>query len=226
MKESLPTDPDGYAAQLQDALQLHGPLSAEVRRLWRRARRECNVELERMFETKLAEFRRRRRQSRQPQWTNLPERAFEWVWDGVRYTPPREVLMTLVYVAFALIGVETLKQHVLPRFQPEVRHTAPFDDFPLPGTGIRAPAPAGNVSPRIEAWLVAELRQAAKSVELEEALAERMDVALEQMLSSPEFEQRLQARMTRALEQPPAAAAFAEKQAAALLPNDQDTERP
>ena len=99
-------NPDQYARDLHKALLLDGPRSATVRRLNRVARKNPGAELERIFETKVAEFKRHHRETRVPTWRNAPQRAVEWVMEQSSFTPPKDVLMTLVYVVIALLSVE------------------------------------------------------------------------------------------------------------------------
>jgi hypothetical protein len=201
------TNPDEYAADLQDCLHCHGPRSRQVRRLLRLARKERDAEKERIFETKLAEYRRYQRESRQPTLWNLPARGWEWFWDGAQYTPPREVVMTLVYVALALVGVESVKRYVLPRFEAET---------PVPGPAFMTskswdqrdwdelePTPGRRVSnealDRVETWLVGEFQEAAASAQLQAALSAQIDSAMHELLASPEFRERLRKQVGAAI---------------------------
>lgn len=102
-------DPDLYASELQHWLMIAGPRSKPVRDLMRVARRHPEAELERIFETKLAEFKRAHREDRKPTLLNLPVRIVEWLTENAKFTPPRDVLMTLVYVVLVLVLFEGVK---------------------------------------------------------------------------------------------------------------------
>lgn len=202
-----PSTPDEYAAQLQDCLHGHGPRSRQVRRLLRLARKERDAEKERIFETKLAEYRRYQRESRQPTLWNLPARGWEWFWDGAQYTPPREVVMTLVYVALALVGVESVNRYVLPRFEAETPVPGPAfmtgKGWDRPDWDELAPAPGRRVSnealDRVETWLVGEFQEAATSAQLQAALSAQIDAAMHELLASPEFQERLRKQVGAAM---------------------------
>ena len=84
---------------------LRGPRMRELLSMAR-----VDSELGRIFEMKVAEFRRFLRESPVPTWWNLPLRAGEWLADNAQFTPPREVFMTLVYVVLVLVGIEAAKR--------------------------------------------------------------------------------------------------------------------
>src|SRR5688572_2180529 len=104
-------DPDLFADELQYWLLATGPRSEGVRQLMRLARRHPGAELSRSFESKLAEYRRYRRESRRPTVWNLPARAFEAVWEDARFTPPVHAVTTLIYVVIVIFGLEGVRQY-------------------------------------------------------------------------------------------------------------------
>src|SRR5687768_17172151 len=94
--EKLTADPAAFSDEVHFALLNEGIRGPRLRQLMRLARHDA--ELEAILETKVAEFRRYVRETRTPTWWNLPVRGLEWISDNARFTPPREVFMTLVYV--------------------------------------------------------------------------------------------------------------------------------
>lgn len=168
-------DPDLYAAELQHWLMTEGPRSPAVRQMMRLARRHPDAELDRIFETKLAEYKRALREERVPTFWNLPVRGWEWLTDNARFTPPREVLMTLVYVVLVLVAFEGLKNRL-----PIGEWLRERGEVPTPFRAIsrsqesfaphRNPAPA-DVHERVDDWFAAELTRAASSDIFRQALA-------------------------------------------------------
>lgn len=102
-------DPDQFSARLHHLLLTEGARSAGVRSLMRLARQTPGGELDLLFEAKLREWRRFERESRKPTLWNLPIRLAESLWDHIQFTPPRDVVMTLVYVVLVLAGMEGAK---------------------------------------------------------------------------------------------------------------------
>lgn len=170
-------DPDLFAAEMQHLLLTEGPKSKNVRQLMRLARRHPDAELDRIFETKLAEYRRASREDRVPSLINLPLRCWEWLFENARLTPPRDVLMTLVYVVVVLVLFEGLKEHVpLRQFFSqllELRHgtAAPreteYDPF-------RQPAPVQDVAANVDGWFTDELQRAAESPRFRDLLTRQI----------------------------------------------------
>lgn len=104
-----PTDPDVYASDLHRSILVDGRRSSKVRMMWRLAQNEPGAELERIFETMVAESKRAEREARTPSIWNLPTRSFEWLFEHARFMPPREVITTLFYVGVLIFGVEFAK---------------------------------------------------------------------------------------------------------------------
>ncbi len=182
-------DPDLYAAELQHWLMTEGPRSPWVRQLMRVARRHPDAELDRIFETKLAEYKRAMREERVPTLWNLPVRALEWLTDNARFTPPREVLMTLVYVVLVLVAFEGLKSR-LPRWDrllepaevPTAARLFSRDNGAL--ASYRVPAPV-DVRERVDEWFATELSRAAQSDSFRQAVAEQVS----RVLMAPTYEE-------------------------------------
>jgi hypothetical protein len=212
-------DPDLFAADVHFCLLNDGLRSSQLRRLVRLARN--NAELERIFETKVAEFRRYLRESRVPSLWNLPIRIFEWLGDHAQFTAPREALTTLVYVVLALVVFDVMKSK-LPwdslLGQPPVQNL-PFAKVPLyqtevEMTSLRSKANA-ETSSKIDDWLVKELQQAARSAGLEQLLTHQIQQGLARaeqdnplaarmnvLLESDEFRKALRAQLVEALHSP------------------------
>jgi len=172
-------NPDTFSDELHFALLREGLRGPLLRRLMRLARGD--VELHRIYETKVAEFRRFLRVSRKPTLWNLPTRAVEWLTEGVRVTPPREVFMTLVYVVLAVLAVELAKQHASPLLHQDsmLRSSA----LPL-GLGLDRPeinSPVADSLARIDGWMLAELTRVSQTDAWRTALAERLAVSLDQL---------------------------------------------
>jgi hypothetical protein len=108
--EELLLSPNLFASEVHYCLLNGGVRSRGMRRLWRLAK--GNPELEQILEIKVAEFRRVTREERVPTMWNLPVRASEWISDRVKFTPPREVATTLAYVVFAVVTVDAVKSRV------------------------------------------------------------------------------------------------------------------
>ena len=208
-------DPDLYAAELQHWLMTEGPRSQGVRQLMRLARRHPDAELERIFETKLAEYKRAHREDRVPTLWNLPLRGLEWLTDSARFTPPRDVLMTLVYVVIVLVIFEVVKGRTVlenvfggaeipSAYRGSRRPADEWDEETL-----RAPSATAEQTSRVDQWFVRELSQAAESSEFGERLARLMAKTigdsqgardrLESRLESQEIEAELQKAVRSAL---------------------------
>lgn len=211
MSETAWNSPETFSAEVHFALLSQGLRGPLLRRLMRLAR--ADAELSRIFEAKVSEYRRYVRQTRTPTLWNLPMRAWEWLSDQARFTPPREVLMTLVYVVLAMMGMEFVKTHFL----------APTVDDRLHARALslslgELPAYRGPVKPeplRLDQQMIDELQRAANSEVWRKALAAQLaesltsvDVEpllrrkLEAILASPEFADRIAPRPSPPKDQP------------------------
>src|SRR5687768_13755500 len=101
-------DPAVFSDEVHFAILHEGLRGQRLKKLMRVARK--NAELEAILETKLSEFRRYLRETRQPTASNLPARIVEWLSDNVRFTPPKQAFMTLVYVVLVLVGLDLFRQ--------------------------------------------------------------------------------------------------------------------
>jgi hypothetical protein len=184
--------PDAFSAELHFALMTEGLRGAELRRLMRLAR--TDAELGRIFEVKVSEYRRYLRSERQPTLVNWPIRQWERFSDNVRFTPPKEVVVTMLYVAVAMAGMELVKR----RWQPDGwRGTG---HAPLASTAVAAMPPLRDaVAERglrefagLEKWMIAELRRTSQSSEWRDAVAKHMADCLASIDLQPMMLQRLE----------------------------------
>lgn len=171
-------DPDTFSADLHYCLLSQGLRSKRLRALLRLAR--GNGELERIFETKVNEFRRYLRETRVPTAWNLPIRTIERFTDNARFTPPREVLTTVAYVIFAVVGIDAAKSWlpwdrnvthpespthmVVKKARFDVDSDELWNSTPVPG----------DTTAKVDDWLEKELRRATESPEWQRLLAERL----------------------------------------------------
>lgn len=174
-------DPDLFSAEVHHCLLTQGLRSRRLRGLMRAARR--NAELERIFETKVTEFRRYLREIRTPTIWNLPLRAGEWLADNARFTPPREVMTTMAYVAFVLVGVEVVKSwrpwDYGSRMSSDSRRiVARRATFETDVDSYSAPRDSANSLSNVDNWLAKELQHAAQSSEMQQVLKDRFQAAI------------------------------------------------
>ena len=200
MIENAWKNPEAFSAELHFALLSQGLRGPLLRRLMRVARPD--PELSRIFEAKVGEFRRYVRESRQRTIWNLPLRGWEWLSDQARFTPPREVLMTLVYVVLAMMAVEFFKSRVVSPADPHALQAAA-----LP---LRVGEPAayrGPVKPdrmQLDQQMITELERLGRSPAWREAIAAQLVESLtvvdmepllrkklEAVLASPDFAERV-----------------------------------
>lgn len=202
-------DPDVYAAELQDCLLSEGPRSYGVRYLRRLARQKGNAELERIFEMKVGALQRYTRESRVPSIWNLPIRWIEWIADNFRFTPHRDMWMTVLYVLVALLAVDAIR----PRFQgsPEAKHNAKTeanavaDDAANPGDDRKEKTVERPQVENLNAWLIEKINQSMQASEVETLLSERVDAAVDEILASEEFQKELRRKVSRQLGVAPSA---------------------
>lgn len=177
-------DPDVFSSDVHYCLLTQGIRSRRLRELMRMARN--NAELERIFEIKVAEFRRFLRETRVPTVWNLPIRGFEWLSDNARFTPPREVLTTLAYVAVMLVGVDVLKSRVPWSQWSQSGRTQTANlmrpSYELDADMFRSASTADTqAASKVDEWLAAELKRAAESAELSGVLAQRLSDGLDKL---------------------------------------------
>lgn len=175
-------DPDLFSAEVHHCLLTQGLRSRRLRGLMRAARR--NAELERIFETKVTEFRRYLREIRLPTFWNMPIRAGEWLADNARFTPPRAVMTTLAYVAFVLVGVEMVKSwrpwdHATRTLADSRGFAAHWGTFePDPDSYSTRKESTSSLS-SVDHWLTKEFQQAAQSSEVQQVLQDRIRSAVD-----------------------------------------------
>jgi hypothetical protein len=179
MKDDDLTNPDAFSAELHFALMTEGLRGPRMRRLMRRARGDG--ELERIFEVKVSEFRRYLKASRAPRLSNLPLRIWERFSDNVRFTPPKEVVLTLVYVGLAMLGIELIKQRREPTIVATHAFASPleFNDFAYPLPASTRSASTSEELSRLESWMVEELQQASQSPQWRDAIAKQLAASIE-----------------------------------------------
>ncbi|HEY4261605.1 MAG TPA: hypothetical protein VGM98_15655 [Schlesneria sp.] len=181
----LALNPDLFASEVHFCLLNDGVRSRSLRRLWRIAKGDS--ELERILEIKVAEFRRAMREGRTPTLWNMPTRTFEWLTENARFTPPREVLTTLAYVAVMLVGMDALKSEVpWSRVWSGSGHTNSSTlmrpSYESDADLFRSPSVATmDASSKVDEWLVAELKRAADSSDWSQAMARRLAESLDKL---------------------------------------------
>lgn len=143
------------------------------------------------------------REERSPTLWNLPLRAFERLTESAQFTPPRDLLTTLAYVAFTVVGVDAAKSHLPWNGLSAERRSAssanslkstfdPTADF----TSLRSTStPSAESISKIDDWLTRELKRAAESVDLQDSLGKRFLNGLD----SQEFRQRIESRIAESL---------------------------
>jgi len=206
------SEPHVFSGEVHFALLNEGLRGPRMRELLGLARRDS--ELGRIFEMKVAEFRRYLRESRVPTWWNLPQRAWEWLSDNAQFTPPREVFMTLVYVVLVLVGIEAGKRWLLDHSaEGAAANVEAFAEFSGGSQLVEAKQNTErDVGSLVETWMLAELKLAAESPAGRQALAQQlaatMDRAgledllrrkIESVLASPEFQAELEQKMREAM---------------------------
>jgi hypothetical protein len=193
MSETPQHDPHLFSAELHFALLNEGLRGPAMRRLMRTARKD--TELWRIFETKVGEFRQYLRSIRKPTLVNLPLRAWEWLSDNARFTPTKEVVVTLFYVAVVMMGIEVFKSEI-PKNIPEGNHlnqpaialALAHGSFP-PNNSEQASSAIG----RIDRWMVDELRKAAESPEWRDALTKQLSESFKTIDLGPMLSEKLEA---------------------------------
>jgi hypothetical protein len=180
--EKLLADPDLYAAALHHWLLTEGARSAHVRHLTHLARRVPGAELERIFETKLAEFNRYRRDTRTPTLWNLPVRAYEWLAEHAKFTPVRE-LYVLGCVVVVLVGMEVVKRYWSGAEELTNGHghwNGSSLESALPGVTLAdgGLGPADPVS-EVDRWLASGLKAAANSPAFQQLLGQKLQASID-----------------------------------------------
>ncbi len=186
-KNVVANDPDLFARELQHALFAEGPRSGSVRRLHRNARKAPGAELERIFETKLAEARRFKRESRRPNLMNVPIRAWEWLWENAQFVPTRDVVLTLIYVGAVVLGVEYVKGRLFP---------ANDGAFAAPYHGsLELPVAFAAVGPHDDLSLDSQTTDA-----VDNWFSTEVAQALDRIIESEEFRQKLRKVVIEAID--------------------------
>ena len=216
MTENTWKNPEAFSAELHFALLSQGLRGPLLRRLMRVARPDA--ELSRIFEAKVSEFRRYVRESRPRTIWNLPLRGWEWLSDQARFTPPREVLMTLVYVVLAMMGVEFFKSRVGSNADADALHAAALPLRVGQPAAYRGPAKPEALP--LDEQMIGELERLGQSKAWRAALAAQLTESLtvvdveplfrnklEAMLASPEFADRIARRADQIVSSSPPHAA-------------------
>ena len=177
--------PDIFASELHHWLLLKGPRSRKVRKLMRFARRQPGAELERIFDTKLSEARRWERESRTPTLLNLPTRILEWFCDDAQFIPPREVVLTLIFTATLILGIEYFKVRPINNAWGRVDDSTHQVILPLREAGWSSlRASQGDAIEQVDAWFEQEVSQ-----------------ALDKILESDDFKSKLRHIMMDAIDE-------------------------
>jgi hypothetical protein len=207
------TNPDDFSAELHYALLTEGLRGPALRRLMRQAR--ADAELGRIFETKLSEFRRYLRASRRPTVFNWPLRVWEGFTDNARFTPPKEVFVTLVYVGLVMAGIECFKRATAPSAyaEPSLARDVELGGMPRISPGISPTRMNAINLERIESWMISELERASHSDAWRDAIAKQLsaqietidiqeilEARLDEVIQSSEFTQRISEAMDAQLE--------------------------
>ena len=155
-------DPDYFAAELHTCLLMDGIRSPSIRRLRRVA--WGKPELERIFEIKVSEFQRYEREARQPTLSNLPIRAFEWVWENAKFTPARDVGWTILAIILTISTVE-LSKFLLDKYKP-----IELDKYQTKETALLSDEKGEELVRQVDRWLAGKLANVLSSDQIESSL--------------------------------------------------------
>jgi hypothetical protein len=234
MNDAERITPDVFSAELHFALLTEGVRGPMMRQLMRLARRD--PELGHIFETKVAEYRRFLRADRKPSWRNLPARTWEKLFDNARFTPPKEVLMTLFYVGVVMAGIELFKRTLNKPTWPDdlvMSRAAAFELQTRIAPTTRTAQSSGQAS-RMDAWMIDELQRVSQSPAWREAFARQLAETIEHIDLEPALTKKMEAiiqspafseRVAKLLETP--ASSFRERGANAkpAVPNSNPADK-